>query len=48
MFGFVVLLQWQPTKQTDLLSLAEELPDHMMWALFMAGGGHFAGAIFNK
>ncbi|KAH3719844.1 ankyrin repeat and zinc finger domain-containing protein 1-like isoform X2 [Dreissena polymorpha] len=37
-----------PANSDDLVSMATELPGQMTWAVFMAGGGHFAGAIFKK
>ncbi|XP_060591292.1 tRNA endonuclease ANKZF1-like [Ruditapes philippinarum] len=37
-----------PSQQEDLVTLATGIPDQMNWAVFMAAGGHFAGAIFNK
>ncbi|XP_052806792.1 ankyrin repeat and zinc finger domain-containing protein 1-like [Mya arenaria] len=37
-----------PSYTEDLVSMAATIPDQMNWAVFMAGGGHFAGAVFNK
>ncbi|CAH1790093.1 unnamed protein product [Owenia fusiformis] len=37
-----------PETQEDLLERVKQLPRQTRWAVFMAGGGHFAGAIFNK
>ncbi|XP_045167402.2 ankyrin repeat and zinc finger domain-containing protein 1-like [Mercenaria mercenaria] len=37
-----------PSQQEDLVTLATSVPDQMNWAVFMAAGGHFAGAVFNK
>lgn len=28
--------------------MATKVPHQMTWAVLMAGGGHFAGAVFNK
>ncbi|XP_060064926.1 tRNA endonuclease ANKZF1-like [Ylistrum balloti] len=38
----------QPTSLNDLATMATNAPHHMTWAIFMAAGGHFAAAIFDK
>ncbi|KAL3831821.1 hypothetical protein ACJMK2_023523 [Sinanodonta woodiana] len=37
-----------PRTNTELIPLVASLPDHMTWSVFMASGGHFAGAVFEK
>ncbi|KAL4222271.1 Ankyrin repeat and zinc finger domain-containing protein 1 [Mactra antiquata] len=37
-----------PSDHEDLVTMAMDTPNQMYWAVFMAAGGHFAGAIFNK
>ncbi|XP_014667024.1 PREDICTED: ankyrin repeat and zinc finger domain-containing protein 1-like [Priapulus caudatus] len=32
----------------DLANIIANIPDHMNWAIIMAGGGHFAAGIFDK
>lgn len=34
--------------QTELISLIRNIPEEMKWAVLMCGGGHFAGAVFDK
>ncbi|XP_041365063.1 ankyrin repeat and zinc finger domain-containing protein 1-like [Gigantopelta aegis] len=36
-----------PSSQSVLLTTAVALPQHTKWAIFMAAGGHFAGAVFD-
>jgi len=43
-----VCVQESPSGQADLVTTATEMPGHMTWAVLMAGGGHFAGAVFDK
>lgn len=37
-----------PSNPKDLVSQARELTNKMSWAVLMAGGGHFAGAVFDR
>ncbi|XP_078320556.1 tRNA endonuclease ANKZF1-like isoform X3 [Crassostrea virginica] len=34
--------------QSELISLVRDIPEQMKWAVLMCGGGHFAGAVFDK
>lgn len=38
----------QPSTLNNLATMATNAPHHMTWAVFMAAGGHFAAAIFDK
>ncbi|XP_033762728.1 LOW QUALITY PROTEIN: ankyrin repeat and zinc finger domain-containing protein 1-like [Pecten maximus] len=38
----------QPATLNNLATMATNAPHHMTWAIFMAAGGHFAAAIFDK
>lgn len=38
----------QPAREEDMIAMATQVPDQMYWAVFMAAGGHFAGAVYNK
>ncbi|XP_064614070.1 uncharacterized protein LOC135477796 [Liolophura sinensis] len=37
-----------PETCADITTIASSLPDHMTWVVMMAGGGHFAAAIFDR
>ncbi|XP_033127480.1 ankyrin repeat and zinc finger domain-containing protein 1-like [Anneissia japonica] len=36
-----------PSQDSELSSLAKSLPERLQWLILMAGGGHFAGAVFH-
>jgi len=43
----VIVFQAPGHTPTELVELATGLPGHMKWAVLMAGGGHFAAALFD-
>jgi len=43
-----IFFQTHPSHTEEFVTMATEMPGQLTWAVLMAGGGHFAGAIFHK